>query len=204
MKSYLKAAAFAFLGMTLAFGCQKPDNTPVGSDEPRTNYFTYTEYAFDINSAVQYDKSDNSVEIWLSPVSGLTTTKDIMSHGDYVVLNTHRSYLGGRDRKGDCKVNELSRLILKVYNEIGIFNPKIQIKVSNNTPKDFIYQALKMIQGGNTSIVFCHDEKIVKCLMNIGATYEDALDSVISGCYEYKIKNDEKILYFVDTLFIWC
>ncbi|MBE5743140.1 MAG: hypothetical protein E7358_00285 [Clostridiales bacterium] len=99
-------------------------------------------------------------------------------------------YLGGRDRKGDCKVNELSRLILKVYNEIGIFNPKIQIKVSNNTPKDFIYQALKMIQGGNTSIVFCHDEKIVKCLMNIGATYEDALDSVISGCYEYKIKNE--------------
>ncbi len=98
-------------------------------------------------------------------------------------------YLGGRDRKGVCVVNELSRLILSVYDEIGLFNPKIQIKVSNNTPKDFIYQALSMIQRGNTSIVFCHDEKIVKCLMSKGATYEDALDSVISGCYEYKIKN---------------
>ena len=98
MKSYLKAAALAFFCMMLAFGCENPDNTPVGTDEPRTNFFTYTEYSFDINSAVQYDKGDNSVEIWLSPVSGLSTSREIMSHGDYVVLNTHRSYLGGRDR----------------------------------------------------------------------------------------------------------
>ena len=98
-------------------------------------------------------------------------------------------YLGGRDRQGNCKVNELSRFILEVYDKIGLFNPKIQIKISKNTPKDFIYQALKMVQGGNTSLVFCHDEMIVKCLMAGGATYEDAVDSVISGCYEYKVKN---------------
>lgn len=98
MKSYLKAAVLAIFGMALAFGCENPDQTPVGTDAPRTNYFTYTEYSFDINSAVQYDKGDNSVEIWLSPVSGLTTSREIMAQGDYVVLNTHRSYLGGRDR----------------------------------------------------------------------------------------------------------
>ena len=98
MKSYLKAAALAIFGMTLAFGCENPDQTPVGTDAPRVNYFTYTDYSFDINSAVQYDKGDNSVEIWLSPVSGLTTSSEIKAQGDYVVLNTHRSYLGGRDR----------------------------------------------------------------------------------------------------------
>jgi formate C-acetyltransferase len=46
-----------------------------------------------------------------------------------------------------------------------------------------------MVQGGNTSLVFCHDEMIVKCLMARGTTYESGLDSVISGCYEYKSKN---------------
>lgn len=98
MKSYLKAAATAIFGMMMAFGCNNPDQTPVGTDAPRVNYFTYTEYSFDINSAVHYDKGDNSVEIWLSPVSGLTSSREIMENGDYVVLNTHRSYLGGRDR----------------------------------------------------------------------------------------------------------
>jgi len=97
-------------------------------------------------------------------------------------------YLGGRDRDGNCKVNELSYLILEVYDKLGIYNPKIQIKVSKNTPKSFVSQALKMVQGGNTSLVFCHDEMIVKCLMARGYTYETALDSIISGCYEYKSK----------------
>ena len=97
-------------------------------------------------------------------------------------------YLGGRDRRGNSKVNELSYLILETYDKLGIYNPKIQIKVANNTPKDFVYQAMKMIQKGHTSIVFIHDEMAVKCLMNRGATYEQALDSVISGCYEYKTK----------------
>ena len=98
-------------------------------------------------------------------------------------------YLGGRDAQGNSKVNELSHLILEVYDALGLYNPKIQIKIAQNTPKDFIYRALKMIQGGNTSIVFCHDEMIVKCLMARGETYEQALDSVISGCYEYKAKS---------------
>ena len=97
-------------------------------------------------------------------------------------------YLGGRDGQGNCVVNELSYLILEVYDTLGIYNPKIQIKVSQNTPKSFIYKALKMVQGGNTSIVFCHDEMIVKCLMARGCTYTQALDSAISGCYEYKSK----------------
>ena len=92
----------ALFSMMLAIGCENPDNTPVGTDAPRTNYFTYTDYSFDINSAVQYDKGNSSVEIWLSPVSGLTTTREILTQGDYVVVNTHRSYLGKQDKfKGD-------------------------------------------------------------------------------------------------------
>ena len=65
-------------------------------------------------------------------------------------------YLGGRDREGNCKVNQLSHLILEIYDILGIYNPKIQIKVSKNTPKAFVYRALKMVQGGNTKIGRAH------------------------------------------------
>ena len=97
-------------------------------------------------------------------------------------------YLGGRDEQGNSKVTELSYLILEVYDKLGIYNPKIQIKVAQNTPKSFVYQALEMIRSGHTSIVLIHDEMAVKCLMRRGATYEQALDFVVSGCYEYKTK----------------
>lgn len=95
--SFAKVAAAAILGTMLISGCEKPDNGPV-SEAPRTNYFVYNGYSFDINSAVQYDKGDNSVEVWLSPVSGLTSSKEIKAGGDYVVFNTHKSFLGDRDR----------------------------------------------------------------------------------------------------------
>ena len=96
--SFAKAAAMAILGTIIMSGCEKPGDGPASSEEPKTNYFIYNGYEFEINSAVQYDKGDNSVEIWLSPISGLTTSKEIKAGGDYVVFNTHRSYLGGRDR----------------------------------------------------------------------------------------------------------
>ena len=97
-------------------------------------------------------------------------------------------YLGGTNVDGTTKVNELSHLILEVYDKLGLYNPKIQIKVSNATPKDFICRALDMIRHGVNSIVFCNEDIIIKSLMANGATYEQACDSVISGCYEYKVK----------------
>ena len=83
----------------LLAGCTEPDgNTPAAPEEEPTCYFIYDGYHFDINSAVKYEKGDNSVEIWLSPISGLTTSEAIHDAGDYVVLNTHVTYLGKRDR----------------------------------------------------------------------------------------------------------
>ncbi len=97
-------------------------------------------------------------------------------------------YLGGTNADGSSKVCELSYLILDIMDTLGIYNPKIQIKISEKTPKDFILKALEMIRGGSNGIVFCNEDIIVKSLMRSGATYEEALDSVVKGCYEYAIK----------------
>ena len=92
------AAIMAFC-MAAVCNCQKPDDSPEGTDATtKTNYFTYEGYSFDINSVVRYDQGDNSVELWLSPMSGATTIAEIEKEGDYVVLNTNKVYLGKRDR----------------------------------------------------------------------------------------------------------
>lgn len=96
-----KAHALAVISsaaMIFLYGaCQKTE-APQYEPEERTNFFTFEGYSLDINSVVQYDKGDNSVELWLSPEKGLSTTAEIRNAGDYVVLNTHASYMGGRDR----------------------------------------------------------------------------------------------------------
>lgn len=97
-------------------------------------------------------------------------------------------YLGGTHVDGMTRVNELSYLILDVYDALGIYNPKIQIKVHKSTPKKFLCKALEMIRHGISSIVFCNEDVMIESLMSQGHTYEEAVDSVISGCYEYAVK----------------
>ena len=94
-------------------------------------------------------------------------------------------YLGGTG-----KVNELTHLILDVYDALGIYNPKIQLKVSAASPKDYVCKALDMVRHGAGNMVFCNEDIITKALMRKGATYEKAVDSVIKGCYEYTTKAD--------------
>ena len=78
--------------------CEKSNQNGGSKQEKESNYFVYDGYYFDIKSVVSYEAGDNLMEFWLSSTEGLTTSKDIEAAGDYVVLNTHKSYLGSRDR----------------------------------------------------------------------------------------------------------
>ena len=97
-------------------------------------------------------------------------------------------YLAGMDENGDSLVNPLSYVILDVYDRMGIYNPKIQIKTALNTPKEFVCKALDMIRRGHSCIVFVSDATIQKALMNGGATAEEARTCRIHGCYEYSVE----------------
>ncbi|NLM80708.1 MAG: hypothetical protein GX172_06220 [Clostridiales bacterium] len=97
-------------------------------------------------------------------------------------------FFGGTKADGTSEINELSFLALDVYNKMGIYNPKIQIKVGENTPKEFVMKALDMIRRGNNSIVLVSDECMQRALMNIGVTREQAKLCNVTGCYEYSIQ----------------
>ena len=97
-------------------------------------------------------------------------------------------YLGGCKEDESTQINELSYLFLDVYDKMGIYNPKIQIKVAPSTPKNFILKALDMIRRGNSSIVFVSDTTIRKALENVGVSAEEARLCDVKGCYEYAIR----------------
>ena len=92
--------------------------------------------------------------------------------------------LSGIDNFGNCVVNELTYLIVETYNELDIHSPKIHIRVSEKTPKDFVKLVLDCIRGGNSSFVFVNDNVAIKSLMRVGISQADAENYVPIGCYE--------------------
>ncbi len=97
-------------------------------------------------------------------------------------------FIGGTKEDGSSLVNDLSFIFLDVYDKMCIHNPKVQIKIGQNTPKEFVLKALDMIRRGNNSIVFVSDELIQKSLISMGATPEQARTADVKGCYEYSVK----------------
>ncbi len=101
-------------------------------------------------------------------------------------------YLGGTNYDGSTKYNELSELILDVYDEVGIYNPKIQLKINENTPDTILNKVFDMIRRGDGGcFVFCCEPGYTKAVMSYGASYEEALDANIRGCYEINLRGKE-------------
>ena len=92
--------------------------------------------------------------------------------------------LCGMDEKGNEVTNQVTRLILRCYNDLNIYSPKIHIRVSPKTPRDVIVQVLSYIRGGNSSFVFVNDETAIRGLVRVGIEEADARDYIPIGCYE--------------------
>lgn len=94
-------------------------------------------------------------------------------------------FIGGENADGSTVINELSYLLLDVYGDMGLYNPKIQIKVCDSTPKALLLKALDMIRHGKNSIVFVTDATIRRAQERVGVTPDDARECNVKGCYEY-------------------
>ncbi|MBR5743324.1 MAG: pyruvate formate lyase family protein, partial [Clostridia bacterium] len=93
-------------------------------------------------------------------------------------------YLAGSDAEGHDKSNAMTRLILREYERLGLYDPKIHIRVTGDTPRDVTDTVLRLIREGKNSFVFMNDRAVEKALSSLGESPEDARDYVIIGCYE--------------------
>ncbi|MBQ8911105.1 MAG: pyruvate formate lyase family protein, partial [Clostridia bacterium] len=99
--------------------------------------------------------------------------------------------MGGTRLDGSSKYNELSLVILDVYDKLEIYNPKIQLKINTNTPDALLEKAFDMVRRKNAAFVFCCEPAMVKAIMGYGATYEEAMNYDIRGCYETGVRANE-------------
>jgi len=100
-------------------------------------------------------------------------------------------YLAGTNEDGSTKVTDLTYDIIDVYDELKIYDPKIQIKINTNTPEKFVYKILDMIRRGQNSFVFCFEPGMTKAVMGYGATEKEAREIDIRGCYATGVRANE-------------
>lgn len=103
----------------------------------------------------------------------------------------HPFYIGGTKANGDSKINELSYLILEEFDKLNICSPKIQLKINDNTPEEFLNKALNMVRRNNRSLVFVSEKAIERAMMGLGFSQEEARTCDINGCYEYNVRAKE-------------
>ena len=100
-------------------------------------------------------------------------------------------YLGGVNEDGECIVNELSYLALDAYSILSAPNPKLQVIISQNTPDVFLKRVLELIREGNSSISIINHEIAEAALLKIGVTQAEARTYLMSGCWDYAVRNHE-------------
>ena len=90
----------------------------------------------------------------------------------------------GSNKDGNDLTNELSHLILDIYDEMEIYDPKIHIRCHKAMDERILRKAVSMIRSGHSSICLINDEAVFKGYEKIGISREDSQHYVISGCYE--------------------
>ncbi len=99
--------------------------------------------------------------------------------------------VGGIDKDGNDRTNELTYLILKVYKELEILNPKIHIRINKNTPEEIYEIAASYIRDGISSMVLLNDEQVMSAYEKLGIGRDVSYNYSPTGCYEPVIMDRE-------------
>ncbi len=94
-------------------------------------------------------------------------------------------YFGGTLADETSAVNGVTYELLDIYDQMGIFNPKLQLKYSAVSPEKYLTKALDMIRRGHSSIVFVSEEYMRAGLEQYGISPDEARMCNVSGCYEF-------------------
>jgi len=107
------------------------------------------------------------------------TAEESFTYNDFSKIN-----LGGLTPQGNDGVNELSEIILEVFDEIRTLQPNLAVLASNRNSERFLLKALEVVGPGFGEPPFFNADGAIVKMLRQGKTLEDARTSGVSGCVE--------------------
>ena len=101
--------------------------------------------------------------------------------------NGQSMMLGGVKRDGSCAINELTYLFLEVSKELKMIDPKINLRIDSNTPRELLLLGCELTKAGLGFPQYSNDEVVIPALVNKGYSLEDARDYTVAACWEFII-----------------
>ncbi|MDR0600009.1 MAG: formate C-acetyltransferase/glycerol dehydratase family glycyl radical enzyme [Treponema sp.] len=92
--------------------------------------------------------------------------------------------IGGQDSEGRDFVNELSFLLLKAQEHLGLPQPNLSVRLHERTSGKLLRQAIRVVSLGSGMPQFFNDKAVIPALENLGVSKQHALDYAVVGCVE--------------------
>lgn len=101
--------------------------------------------------------------------------------------NGQSMMLGGCDEEGNDVYNLLSELCLKASCNNKMIDPKINLRVSKNTPAERYTEATKLTKAGLGFPQYSNDDVVIPALEKMGYSHNDAVNYTVAACWEFII-----------------
>lgn len=101
--------------------------------------------------------------------------------------NGQSMMLGGCDESGNDVYNLLSELCLKASCNNKMIDPKINLRVSKDTPAERYTEATKLTKAGLGFPQYSNDDIVIPALVEMGYDYKDATNYAVAACWEFII-----------------
>lgn len=121
----------------------------------------------------------------------LTDAKwDLRNHPPDGGANTAMT-IGGCSRNGAPVYNEVTQMILEIFEEQELVNPKLQARISHNHSMEYFEKLGKIIAKGKNVLSIFNDEILIPANVRQGKELVDARLYVAGGCQEPLLSETE-------------
>jgi pyruvate-formate lyase len=120
----------------------------------------------------------------------LTDIRHDVHHNPWAETSTTMN-LGGCDEEGNPLYTPLTKLILKVHDDLKLINPKPQCRISSKSDESYIRQLAEIIANGRNVLTIFNDDVLIPAQVKMGKRVEDARLYVNGGCQEHALEGVE-------------
>ncbi|MGD2174313.1 MAG: pyruvate formate lyase family protein [Candidatus Brocadiaceae bacterium] len=99
--------------------------------------------------------------------------------------------IGGCDRDGTPVFNDVTRMVLRAYRDLGLVHPKLHGRLSPEHHPEYFALLAEMVAAGNNVLAIFNDDVIIDANVRMGKAVEDARLYVGGGCQENVLQNTE-------------
>ncbi len=149
----------------------------------RFDQYMYPYWQGDLAKGIPEDTLTETLQAFFIAVNYDGDLYTGMQQGD----NGQSLVLGGFDPDGTDRYNALSQKCMEASLTLNLIDPKINLRVGKNTPKERLVFATRLTAKGLGFPQYCNDDVVIPGLIKRGYRPEDAHNYVVAACWEFII-----------------